>query len=94
MYKLSLATAVAVVSLGLANVASAQGRCDGDFELVHGSWVATRYCQRMVAERIANAEHAHITRHTVRPTDETPDEFCRWHNGEIETSTYCSSYND
>lgn len=26
--------------------------------------------------------------------DETPDEFCRWHNGQIETDTYCSSYND
>ncbi len=94
MRYLSLATVAAIASMGLANVASAQGRCDGDFELVHGSWVATRYCQRMVAERIANAEHAHITRHTIRPTDETPDEFCRWHNGEIETSTYCSSYND
>jgi len=78
----------------MATAASAQSQCDGDFELVNGSWVATRHCQRLVAEHIANKEHAHITRHTVRTGDMTPEEFCRWHNGEIETSTYCSSYND
>jgi hypothetical protein len=94
MKRLSIAISIAFLALGIATTASAQSRCDGDFELVHGSWIATQYCQRLVAERIANRDHTHITRHTERAGDVTPDEFCRWHNGEIETSTYCSSYND
>lgn len=94
MLKIPVAATISLLALGFATAASAQGRCDGDFQMVNGSWVATRHCQRMAAERVAHAEHAHITRHTVRQGDETPEEFCRWHNGEIETDTYCSSYND
>lgn len=94
MNKLPLAISISLLAFGMTNAASAQSRCDGDFELIHGNWIATRHCQRLVAERIANRDHAHITRHTERAGDMTPDEFCRWHNAEIETSTYCSSYND
>jgi hypothetical protein len=94
MSKFPLAASISLLVLGFATAASAHARCDGDFQYLHGSWVATRYCQRATAERVANAEHRHITHHTMRASDETPDEFCRWHNGEIETDTYCSSYND
>lgn len=94
MNRFSLAAPISLLALGFASVASAQARCDGDFQLIHGNWIATRYCQRLTAEHVANAEHSHIARHATRSSDETPDEFCRWHNGEIETDTYCSSYND
>lgn len=94
MYKFPLAASISLLALGFASAASAHARCDGDFQLIHGNWIATRYCQRLTAEHVANAKHTHITRHTMRSTDESPDEFCRWHNGEIETDTYCSSYND
>jgi hypothetical protein len=94
MYKFPLAASISLLALGFATAASAHARCDGDFQSIHGNWVATRFCQRMEAEHVANEWHSHITRNTVRSTDMTPDEFCRWHNGEIETDTYCSSYND
>ncbi len=94
MSKLPLAAAVSLSVLTIATAAGAHARCDGDFQFVHGNWVATRYCQRAVAEHVANRYHEHITNHAVRSSDMRPDEFCRWHNAEIETSTYCSSYND
>jgi hypothetical protein len=94
MQKASAAIAFSVLALGFATAANAHARCNGDFEHINGGWVATRFCQRLTAERVANSEHAHITHHTVHMRDETPEEFCRWHNGEIETDTYCSSYND
>jgi hypothetical protein len=93
MYKIFFAASASLLALGIATAASAHARCDGDFELVNGSWIATRYCQRQVAEHIANAEHSHITHHTVRSSDMTPEEFCRWNRANIETYTYCSSYN-
>lgn len=94
MSKFSLAASVSLIVLGFATAASAHARCDGDFQLIHGSWIATRYCQRQVADHVARAEHTRITHHTVSSSDETPEEFCRWHNADIETYTYCSSYND
>ncbi|CCB64737.1 conserved exported protein of unknown function [Hyphomicrobium sp. MC1] len=94
MHKFSLAVSVSLLALGFATAASAHARCDGDFQFINGSWIATRYCQRAEAEHVARAEHTHITHHTVSSRDETPEEFCRWHNGQIETDTYCSSYND
>jgi len=94
MLKIPVAASMSLLALGFATAASAQARCDGDFQRVNGSWVATRYCQRMSAERVARSEHVHITHRTVRRSDETPEEFCRWHAGQIETETYCSSYND
>ncbi len=94
MKRLPIALSATFLVFGMATAASAQSRCDGDFELIHGNWIATRHCQRLAAERVANRDHTHITRHTERAGGMTPDEFCRWHVGEIETETYCSSYND
>jgi len=94
MMKASAAVAFSLLTLALATSANAAVRCDGDFENVNGSWVATRTCQRAAAEHIANSENEHITHHTVRMRDETPDEFCRKHVNDIETDTYCSSYNN
>jgi hypothetical protein len=93
MNKLVTAISISLLASGMTTVASAHGRCDGDFQFIHGSWIATPYCQELVANRMARREHMRVSQHASRYS-ETPDEYCRWHNAQIETSTFCSSYND
>lgn len=95
MPKLPVALLASLVALGAAaGAANAQGACSGDFENVDGNWIATKYCQRVQANRIAGREGMRITSHPVLARDETPGQFCRFHVDDIRTSTYCSEYND
>lgn len=95
MLKLPVALIVSLIALGAAaSTASAQGSCSGDFENVDGNWIATKYCQRVHANHVANLEGLHLTTHPVLAHDETPDQFCREHVDDIRTSTYCSEYTD
>lgn len=95
MLKLPVALVVSLIALGsAAGAASAQGACSGDFENVGGNWIATKYCQRVHANKVANLEGLHLTTHPVLARDETPDQFCREHVDDNRTSTYCSEYTD
>lgn len=92
----SFVVAVSAVLLAAgvsATAASAHARCDGDFELVQGSWVATRTCQERVAQRIAHQMHRHISAHPSGPYEWSAEEFCRG-NPDIEVSTFCAPYQD
>jgi hypothetical protein len=91
-----LSTAGIALLLATASTTSpalARSRCDGDFEMVGGSWIATRRCQEHEAEKVARQYHQHITESPVSRNDVTPDEFCRGNN-DINVSTYCSSWKD
>jgi len=87
VYAVLLTTTISVTT------ASAHAMCDGDFEFVQGSWVATRACQERVAERIAQRMHRHISEHPSGPYEWSPEEFCRG-NPDIEVSTFCAPYQD
>jgi hypothetical protein len=93
MNKPAIAISISLLALGMATAASAHARCDGDFQYVRGNWIATPYCQELAADRIVHREHLRLSQHASRYT-ETPDEYCRWHGANIETSTFCSEYND
>jgi hypothetical protein len=93
MIKPATVISISLLTLGMATQASAHVRCDGDFQYVHGSWISTPYCRELVAEHIARRQHTHIAEHASRYS-ETPEEYCRWNGSNIETSTYCSEYND
>jgi hypothetical protein len=90
---IALAASVSLAAIGLTTAASAHARCDGDFELIHGDWVATRHCQIQAAE---SASHGHY-RISERPTtshEMTPEEYCRFYGSSIETQPYCLNYAD
>ena len=91
-----LSTAGITLLLAAASTTSpafAHSRCDGDFELVGGSWVATRHCQEHEAQKVAHLYHKHISESIRSDNDVSPDEFCRGNN-DIRVSTYCSSWKD
>jgi hypothetical protein len=91
-----LCTAGFTLLLAAASTTSpafARSRCDGDFEMVGGSWIATRRCQEHEAQRVARLYHKHISESISSSNDVSPDEFCRGNN-DIRVSTYCSSWKD
>jgi hypothetical protein len=88
------AVSVVLLAMGIsATPASAYARCDGDFQFVQGSWVATRTCQERVAESISRRMHMHISQHPSGPNEWSAEEFCRG-NPDIEVSTFCAEYKD
>jgi hypothetical protein len=94
MRNLFLVVSVSLLVSGLiVGNASAHSRCDGDFELIHGSWVATRSCQLHEANKVAGEMHMHISRHPSGSNEESTEEFCRG-NPDIRVSTLCAEYKD
>ncbi len=93
MKKISAVISLSVLGLALAaGTASAQPACDGDFALVDGNWIATRYCQRAEAQKVAAEEHMKISASPIANNEETPSDFCQRNSDDIRTSTYCNSY--
>jgi hypothetical protein len=93
MRKLFAVLSTSLIALGLAaGAASAQPACDGDFALVDGNWIATRYCQRAVAQKVAAEQHMRISASPVGAHEETASQFCQQNSDDIRTSTYCNSY--
>lgn len=84
----ALLSTVAAISPALA-----QSRCDGDFELVRGSWIATTRCQQHEAEKVAREMHTHISDSPSSYNEQTPDEFCQGNN-DIRVTTFCAPYKD
>lgn len=94
MRNLAVAVSFVLLAIGtIATAANARARCDGNFELVQGSWVATRACQEQVAERIARQTDRRISEHPSGPYEGSAEEFCRG-NPNIEVSSFCAQYRD
>ena len=89
---LSLLSISFIISIMGTAAASAHSRCDGDFQMIEGRWIATRACQQQAAERGAEESHMHIARHPSGPNEESTEEFCRG-NPDIRVSTLCAAYN-
>lgn len=89
-----VAIAVALLAtVFCAGTASARSRCDGDFALIDGSWVATRACRKHEAEHVSNEMHMHISSHPSGGNEWSAEEFCRG-NPDIRVETFCASYKD
>lgn len=88
----ALSTSLLLSLMGSA-AASAHSRCDGDFQMIDGHWIATHACQRQEAERGAEESHMRIARHPSRPNEESTEEFCRG-NADIRYTTLCAPYKD
>jgi hypothetical protein len=94
MRSLFVAVSTVLLASGIsATGASAHARCDGDFELINGSWSATRACQEHEAEKVSREMHMHISEHPSGRNEWSAEEFCRG-NPDIRVSTFCASYKD
>jgi hypothetical protein len=93
MRNLFVAVSAVLLASAISGPAGAHARCDGDFEMIHGSWVATRGCQLQEAKKIARQMHMRISQHPSGGNEESAEEFCRG-NPDIRVATFCSSYKD
>jgi hypothetical protein len=60
-----------------ATPASAHIVCQGDFQRVQGSWIATPYCSDRHIARFARKEGENVTGRQVRRNSELKDELCQ-----------------
>lgn len=89
----AISVSILLSTIAAANPAFARSRCDGDFQMIDGSWIATRRCQEHEAEKVAREMHRHISESPSSYNDQTPDEFCRGNN-DIRVSNFCAAYKD
>jgi hypothetical protein len=87
MSRLVLAFAVA---LSCASTSSYAGqRCDGDFELVRGSWVSTRYCRAVQISSVAREMGMRVSPETIMKNPSKADEVCRFIGSDIRVQPAC-----
>ncbi len=89
----AIGISILLSTIAAASPALARSRCDGYFQMIDGSWIATRLCQEHEAEKVAREYHKHISESPSSDNDQTPDEFCRGNN-DIRVSTFCAAYKD
>jgi hypothetical protein len=78
------------VSLACASSASYAGaRCDGDFELVRGSWVSTRYCRAAQIASVAREVGIRVSPETIMRSPAKADEICRFIGSDIRVQPAC-----
>jgi hypothetical protein len=86
----SAALLAAWITTGAVN---AQSRCEGDFEMIQGSWIPTRACRRHEAEHVSQEMHMRISAHPSGANERSAAEFCRG-NPDIRVATFCAPYKD
>lgn len=81
-----------IVAAGLAitsSPASAARRCDGNFELVRGSWVSTRYCRAHEIASVARSLGFRVSTEAILTNPAKADEVCRWIGSDIRAQPAC-----
>jgi hypothetical protein len=75
-----LAVASCLVLAALASTAEARHlpRCDGDFQFVRGSWVATPYCRADQIARVAREVGMHTSAEALLAHPADAEEVCRF----------------
>lgn len=79
MNRFSIAsTALAACALaGLPLTAQARIVCDGNFQIVQGSAIATPYCQEHNLARVAQAYGMRVSFEAIRNSDSVKGQVCR-----------------
>ncbi len=65
----------AIIALS-ATPAAADVICQGDFQKVEGSWIATPYCSDHHIAKFADREGHHITTRQIENDSQLKDEIC------------------
>jgi hypothetical protein len=89
----SAATAVlSAVAFPLADQAQARIVCNGPYQMVQGSAVATPYCEDNYAASVARGYGMRVSDAAVRQNPSVKAEVCRWFGHDNRIRQICSSY--
>lgn len=75
--------------LALASPAAHAARCDGDFELVRGAWVSTRYCRAAQIAEVAREVGYRVSPEALLRNPSKVEEICRWIGSDIRVQPAC-----
>jgi hypothetical protein len=80
---------VVFAGLALATPAAAAARCDGDFQLVRGSWVSTPYCRAVQIAIVARENGVHVSPETLLSHPARAEEVCRFVRSDYRVHPAC-----
>ncbi len=84
---------ILVVGIGFAFAPSSAfaARCDGDFELVRGSWVSTPYCRAVTIAEAARERGERVSPETLLRHPARAEEVCRFVKSDPAVHPACES---
>lgn len=72
-----------------ASTAAFAARCDGDFEIVRGAWVSTRYCRAAQIAKVARDVGYRVSADELLRNPSKAEEICRWIGSDIRVQPAC-----
>ena len=80
---------VFVAGLALPSTSVYAAHCDGDFQLVRGSWVATPYCRAAQIASVAREFGIHVSAETILRHPGRQEELCRFLDSDFRVHPAC-----
>ncbi len=84
-----LAVAFVVALTLVAQSAEARPRCDGDFQLIRGSWVSSPYCRADQIASVAREMGIRASAETLLEHPARAEELCRFLKSDIRVHPAC-----
>lgn len=72
-----------------STTAQAGRRCDGDFELVRGAWVSTRYCRAAQIAIVGREVGFRVSAEDILRSPSKAEEICRFVGSDIRVQPAC-----
>lgn len=89
---LALGLAAGLPLLTTATPATAKIRCDGAYQIVDGSPIATPYCGDNYLAQVANSYGSAVSARAIRNNPSTKEEVCRLVGHDIRVQDICAPY--
>ena len=89
MNRLALAFVVALNFATLASASARAPRCDGDFQLVRGSWMSTPHCRASQIAIAARDAGIHVSPEAILAHPSRGDELCRFLDADYRVHPAC-----
>ena len=80
---------ILVIGLALVPSVGYAARCDGNFQLVRGSWVSTRYCRAVEIAKVARESGWNVSAETLLRHPSRAEEVCRFIDSDIRAHPAC-----
>jgi hypothetical protein len=80
---------VFVAGLAFASTSTYAARCDGDFQLVRGSWVATPYCRAAQIASVAREFGINVSAAAILNNPGRREEICRFLESDFRVHPAC-----
>ncbi|CFX06163.1 exported protein of unknown function [Candidatus Filomicrobium marinum] len=89
---LVLACAATLPIFAAATPAAAKIRCDGAYQIVNGSLIATPYCGDNYLASVAQSYGSHVSARAIRNNPSKKEEVCRLVGHDTRVQDICAPY--